>query len=260
MISLYSTAFNLNQIDVNFDEVFSNWLYYVDEIVIATFRREHEEVRDKVVQSKFYDSKKIGVVSRHLDPETDCYWDGKLKAAALKNCRKDVALQCDLDERISGDLSVFKNLEKEILKHDFACSIMLPSIDLYGDLDHMVNIGYKWYLHTRKETTRGAVLWAKREDGSFDPEKSDTCELIDERGQLIPCIGKVSPTENDPKIIHLGYLDLEARKKLNKDFWDKVWNKRYNRKTSPDCGKEKLNGGDPRKKPHNLSHPLWPTL
>ena len=71
MISLYTTAFNIEKLDVDFDEVFSNWLYYVDEIVIATLRWQHEEVRDKVIKSKFYNPKKIGVVSRHLEIQTD---------------------------------------------------------------------------------------------------------------------------------------------------------------------------------------------
>ena len=58
MISLYTTVFNLDKLDVDFDEVFSNWLYYADEIVIATFRWEHEQVRNKIIKSKFFDSKK----------------------------------------------------------------------------------------------------------------------------------------------------------------------------------------------------------
>ena len=137
---------------------------------------------------------------------------------------------------------------------------MLPTLDLYEDLDHMVNVGYKWYLHTRKDTERGTVHWAKREDGSFDPEKSDTCELINKKGELIPCIGRVPFSKKDSKIIHLGYLDLEIRNKLNEDFWGKIWNKRHNGRVDPNYKEEKLKGGDPRKQPHNLKRPLWPTI
>ena len=129
MISLYTTIFNVDKLDVDLDEVFSNWLYYVDEIVIATFRWEHEKVRDRIVKSKFYDSKKIGVVARHVEIEADVYWEGKLKNAALENCRKDVALQCDLDERISGKKEHLEICCKAILDNDFPCSVMLPTID-----------------------------------------------------------------------------------------------------------------------------------
>ena len=209
MISLYTTLFNIDKLDVDLDEVFSNWLYYVDEIVIATFRWEHEKVRDRIFKSKFYDPKKIGVVSRHLEIETDIYWEGKLKNAALQNCRKDIALQCDLDERISGKKEHLEICCKAILDNDFPCSIMLPTIDLYEDLDHYIN--------------------------------------------------KVDFYKENPKIIHLGFLDLEQRNKVNQ-FWGKVWNHRSTGEFDKDHKPEKIKIGDKRKQKHNLSKPLWQNL
>jgi|TARA_Y100000004_G_scaffold141411_1_gene160797 hypothetical protein len=259
MISLYTTVFNLDKLDVDFDEVFSNWLYYADEIVIATFRWEHEQVRNKIIKSKFFDSKKIGVVSRHLEIEQDVYWEGKLKNAALEACKNEIAIQCDLDERISGSKDRFEICCKVILDHDFPCSIMLPTIDLYEDLDHYINIGHKWYLHTKKGAYRGSVVWARKEDGSLDPEKSDTCELIDADGNLIPCVAKLELDEDNPKIIHLGHLDLEYRNKINQ-FWGKIWNHRDKGKFDADFQPEKAKAGDPRKEKHNLPQPLWPTI
>ena len=256
MISLYTTGFNLNKINIDFDEVFSNWLYYVDEIVIATFRWQHEEVRNAIIKSKFYDPKKIGVVSRHVEIETDVYWEGKLKNAALENCKHKIAIQCDLDERISGDFNLFKHLCRTISANDFPCSIMLPTIDLYEDLDHYINIGHKWYIHTREGTHRGSVNWARKEDGSLDPEKSDTCELIDGKGNLIPCIGKVDFYNNNPRIIHLGFLDLKERNKVN-EFWGKIWNHRHSGKFDSSYEADKVKTGDPRKKKHNIEPPLW---
>ena len=102
----------------------------------------------------FYDSVKI--ISTDLNTEEDLYWDGKLKNAALERCNNDIVIQVDLDERISGGKETFSKLVTEINSHDFPCSIMLPTIDLYEDLNHFINIGYKWYLHTRKGTRRGA--------------------------------------------------------------------------------------------------------
>jgi len=259
MISLYTTLFNIDKLDVDLDEVFSNWLYYVDEIVIATFRWEHEKVKEKIIKSKFYDPKKIGVVSRHVEIKTDVYWEGKLKNAALINCRNKIAIQCDLDERIAGDINLFKNLSHTILANDFPCSIMLPTIDLYEDLDHYINIGHKWYIHTKEETHRGSVNWARKEDGSLDPEKSDTCELIDKKGNLIPCIGKVDFYNNNPKIIHLGSMDLKERNKVNQ-FWGKIWNHRSSGNFDSAYKPEEVKSGDPRKKPHHLPHPIWPTI
>ena len=259
MISLYTTGFNLDKINIDFDEVFSNWLYYVDEIVIGTFRWQHEEVRDAVIKSKFYDSKKIGVVSRHVEIETDLYWEGKLKNAALQNCKHDITIQCDLDERISGRQEDIQAIAAELLKHDFPCSVMFPTIDLYEDSDHYINIGYKWYIHKKEGTFRGAVNFAKTEDGTFDPEKSDTCELIGENGNLIPCIGKIEYSSQGPKMIHLGFLDLKERNKVNQ-FWGKVWRHRHSGKFDPSYKAEEVKTGDERKQKHNLSQPLWMSL
>ena len=259
MISLYTTLFNIDKLDVDLDEVFSNWLYYVDEIVIATFRWEHEKVTDKIIKSKFYDSKKIGVVSRHVEIETDVYWEGRLKNAALTNCKHKIAIQCDLDERISGDFNLFKHLCHTISANDFPCSIMLPTIDLYEDLDHYINIGHKWYIHTKEGAYRGSVNWARKEDGNLDSEKSDTCELIDKNQNLITCIGKVDFYNNNPKIIHLGYLDLNKRNKVN-EFWGKIWNHRKSGKFDSSYKIDEVKTGDSRKKKHNLPKPLWPQL
>tara|TARA_R100000995_G_C3468678_1_gene117112 strand:- start:901 stop:1314 length:414 start_codon:yes stop_codon:yes gene_type:complete len=137
---------------------------------------------------------------------------------------------------------------------------MLPTIDLYEDVHSFVNIGYKWYIHTRDGTNRGSVNFSLKNDGTFDPEKSDTCELIDDQGQLIPCIGRVSFAEHDPKIIHLGYLNLEDKNNINKNFWGKIWHKRKTGIDSPDFEPEEVKSGDPRKQPHNLPIPLWPSL
>ena len=136
---------------------------------------------------------------------------------------------------------------------------MLPTIDLYEDLDHYINIGHKWYLHTREGSNRGSVNWARKEDGSLDPEKSDTCELIDKKGNLLPCIGKVDFYKENPKIIHLGFLDLEQRNKVNQ-FWGKVWNHRSTGEFDKDHKPEKIKIGDKRKQKHNLSKPLWQNL
>ena len=258
MISLYTTAFNLGNFEFSIEDALSNWFYYVDEVVISTLASQVEEIKNRVTHTVFADS--VKVVSTDLNTEEDLYWDGKLKNAALERCNHDVVIQVDLDERISGEKAAFNKLVTEINCHDFPCSIMLPTIDLYEDLDHCVNIGHKWYLHRKDGTYRGAVNFAKRGDGTFDPEKSDTCELIDEKGNLIPCIGRVPLAQEGAKIIHLGYLSLEHKNNINKNFWGAIWNYRKTGENKKDFKPKKITRGDLRKKPHNLPMPLWPTL
>lgn len=259
MISLYTTLFNISRLNVNFDDAFSNWLYYCDEIVISTFTKEVAEVKEEISKSKFYDSNKIKIVSKQLDIEKDVFWEGKLKNKGLQSCNNEVVIQCDLDERISGKPILFHYLCNHILSHASPRSIMLPTIDLYEDLDHYVNIGYKWYMHRKKGTHRGSVKWARKDNGDLDPEKSDTCELIDKDANLIPCLGKVDLEDDGPKIIHLGYLDLKERNNVN-EFWGKIWNHRSEGEFDSSFTPEKVESGDPRKQKHNLSKPLWPKL
>ena len=259
MISVYTTGFNLSKINVDFDDVFSNWFCYANQIVIATFEEQREETINEICKSKFYDKHKIAVIPFAVDIENDIYWEGKLKNAALASCYNDVFIQCDLDERISGQPSDFYLMAREIMKHDFSCSIMLPTIDLYEDLDHYITIGHKWYIHRKKGCFRGSVNFARKEDGNLDAKQSDTCELIDNAGNLIPCIGKIDYNIDTPKIIHLGYLDLQERNRVNK-FWGKVWNHRLTGDFDSKYEMEKTTSGDPRKNKHNLKHPLWPKI
>ena len=257
MISLYTTAFNLGNFGFSLEDALSNWLYYVDEVVISTLTSQVEEIKNEVKETGFDDSVKI--VAPDLNINEDLYWVGKLKDASLKKCTHDVVIQADFDERISGSKESLHELAKEINIHDFSCSIMLPTIDLYEDLNHYMTIGSKWYLHTRRGTNRGAVNFGIKEDGSIDPKKSDTCELIDTEGNLIPCIGRIEFNEKDPKIIHLGYLNLNTRNEINKNFWSQMWRLRTGSEPSG-CKTKVFTSEDPRKKPHQLSQPLWPTL
>ena len=187
-----------------------------------------------------------------------------MKNLSLQNCSNEFVFQIDLDERISGAKEHYLDLIKELSMHDFPCSIMLPTVNLYGDLEHFSDIGYKWYIHKQKNTFRGTVNFAMKNDGCFDPEKSDTCELIDDQGQLIPCIGKIDFTLNGPKVIHLGALDFERKANLNNNFWRNIWSERktLSQKKPVDAEDVYINPSDFQNssEKHNLPTPLWPNV
>jgi len=42
MISLYTTIFNLHNFNLCLQEVFNNWFYYVDEVVVSTLQNQTE--------------------------------------------------------------------------------------------------------------------------------------------------------------------------------------------------------------------------
>ena len=48
MISLYTTAFNLDNFEFSLEDALLNWFYYVDEVVISTLASQVEEIKNKV--------------------------------------------------------------------------------------------------------------------------------------------------------------------------------------------------------------------
>tara|TARA_Y100001972_G_scaffold127274_1_gene183636 strand:- start:212 stop:1000 length:789 start_codon:yes stop_codon:yes gene_type:complete len=260
-ISAYSTAFNLENFKIDINEAISNWLVYCDEVVVATTNDEYKKIKD-LISSELLN--KVKIVSSNINIKEDLYWDGKLKNLSLQNCSNEVVIQIDLDERISGNPEHFEICRKTILDHNFPCSVMIPTLNLYGDLDHYKDISFKWYMHTKKDTFRGAVEFAINEDGSFDPEKSDTCELLTKDGRLAPCIAKINYMEDQPKIIHLGTLDFSRKAHINQKFWRKVWSHRKTLSQGRDVDAEDIFTDSSEFKDtkikHNLKIPLWPTI
>ena len=81
MISLYTTAFNLNNFDFCFKQVFENWFYYVDEVVISTLEDQVEEIKTEINKTTFSD--RIKIVSTDLDPNKDLYWKKSFEAFSI---------------------------------------------------------------------------------------------------------------------------------------------------------------------------------
>lgn len=234
-LSVYTTLFNVENGMFNVQGALRNWSHYADQIVVATIKGQARKVCDAVTYREdvqFPAKVKVVEVDTSLD---DPYFDGKLKNEALQNCDNDFVIQQDLDERIGGDKILWNQLSSELVRKPEFAAYMIPVIDLYKDTEHFKDIGRKWYLHRRKGCYRGPVAFAKRDDGTIDTDKSDTCELIDANGNLVPFLSEerfVSPPMfgtmfNDyaPHIIHLGYINLEKRVENNK-FWEPVWSAR----------------------------------
>jgi hypothetical protein len=258
MISCYTTLFNLDVFSFNIDEIMSNWLYYFDEIVVATNETEKTKVRNLF---KEYSSI-VKVVSHSIDFSNQ-RWDGLLKDLALKNCSNEIVFQLDADERLSGDRSHLYQLCEALEKERKPSCLMIENIDLYDDLDHYRSSGAKWYLHTKTGSNRGVVNFAKIDETNFDPEKSDGCELICDDGNLVPCLGLVS--NRSLRVFHLGHINFTNRLKLNQLFWRDIWNKRKSISLKMDAQAEDVlvSISDMRsvpKRQHQLKHPLWPTI
>lgn len=232
--SIYTSLFNYDPEKFDLLGAFKNWSKYADEIVIGTFEDQFDRLQHIFLREDYGADFNYKIVSCPETSIEDPLFDGKLKNAALQACSNEFVIQQDMDERIGGDIPqwIYLKAVLETLKPPYAA--MIPVIDLYKNYDNYKGVGAKWYLHLKEKSYRGAVNFAKREDGSLDINKSDSCELIDKNGNLIPYFVDsrfAEPFTNKeiesfdismPHVIHLGYLDLKKRAEHNK-FRKKCW-------------------------------------
>lgn len=238
VISVYTSAFNVNKMKYDWEAAFLNFLDIGDELVVAV-QKSDDDTQDKIIE--------WGAQIAVERPETACRLvftefgyddpdlDGKVKNEALRDTRGLYKLGLDLDERIPAR---FKPHLRNLLSnfyYDKTDVIMLPVINLYKDKEHFKNIGQKFYFH-RAGLKRGTVNFAKHKYGNtHDINKSDSCEILDQEGNL-PRLASLVPPQasnneklslikqhNIPFVAHEGLLDLEKKALRNELFWKKHW-------------------------------------
>ena len=230
--SIYTCAFKLEENDFDWEDAIDNFTAFADEVVVAIL--SGDTVTRDLIKSK---NRKVRVVDTPYTLE-DPLAVGKLKNAALQNCFGQRQIGLDMDERIPlGQKTVWENLATNTIDRGGIDSILLPTIDLWGDVKTIKNDfkqyngKFKWYLH-RYGLKRGVVNFAKIGVDQIDNTKSDTCELLDQAGDLTHAAQvwdasiKDIPTYLDflkksgLYVFHLGYANLERRHKLNNEFWE----------------------------------------
>jgi hypothetical protein len=230
-ISAYTTAFDV--VDGKFDLQlsFENYSKFVDEIVVATINDNTDDTK-AVLENFAKENPKIKIVVLDDFDVSDPEWDGKIKNFALRNCSHEICLQIDLDELISGSPEFFRKFAHTFSEMEEK-AVMMTSVNLFGGWDRYSDFGQKWYLHKKEGCYRGIVGFAKDDKLSlgFDPNKSDTCELIDEEGNLVSSVNFIADSTminlGYPAIIHYGHIDFEDRAKRNVDFWKGIWDSRH---------------------------------
>ena len=230
MISLATSAFNIESNDFDIESAIKNWEMHVDEIVISTIPSFDSSLE---ILHSLKSSKPIKIIEEDFsmdDPE----FDGKLKNSSHQASSNKIVIQCDLDERLGGKVDTWRSYAESLLNSPDIYGIMIPVVDLYGSYYHFSAINKKWYMSKREGTKRGVVNFARKEDGNIDVEKSDTCELLDYNGDLAPCLDICSAHSLDPLeycklmnpfVWHLGYVDIERRTKIN-SWWKPHWENR----------------------------------
>lgn len=237
MISIYTTAFNIEKNEFDINSALENFLKLADEVCIATIP-DNDDNTQNILESITRNNPKVKVFMSY-DINSDTFAkDGKLKNLALQNCAGEICVQLDSDERIndSSIWEMFIEKNKQIILDGYA--FMIPVINLYKDKNYYRDIAVKWYIHKKEGMRRGVVEFAKMPNGKFNKDRSDGCELIDENSNIPrsinifhhPIFGSKSPieilkTSKVPFVIHYGYVDLKRRASVNKNFWEKEWSK-----------------------------------
>jgi hypothetical protein len=224
MFSIYTSAFNLIKNKFNYKFHIQNFSQFADEVIIAINTSEDNsvnEVRDFVIEN----CNNVYILETNFSYE-DPLLDGKIKNAALQATKQDIKISLDMDEYIPlWQKYIWENIGNQLM-YSQAQAVMIPSLNLYKDKEHYFSITPKWYMH-KKDLYRGPVNWAKKDNGTVDTSKSDTCELIDENGNLVYCMQTSSDIDslrnNNPFVVHTGYINLDNRILRNKNFWEKHW-------------------------------------
>lgn len=230
-ITIYSPLFNIIRNRFDYKDAFANWALYADEISLAINTSDDgtfETVRDYCKQMNY----SVNIVQTDFSYTDDPFMYGKIVNAALQNSSGDILIEQDLDDRWGGNKDVLLLLSEHLLRNnDYFKAYFVPTIDLYGDVNHYLRIGHKWFIHTRG-LYRGAVNFGVKTDGHPDYNKTSTDELIDKNGNLVSTVSLVGDLSIEslreyvsrgmPISYHTGYINLHDRAERAK-WWREFW-------------------------------------
>lgn len=260
MISVYSTGWDLLKHSFDYKGAIANWLTFSDEISIAvgtstdgTFEALEAHVQDNNLP--------VSLIRTSFDFASDPFAYGKTENAALQNCKGELLIQMNGDERGRMDRDILDMLGLKMIADPRIGAFFCPVINLYGSRDKYLDIGYKWRIH-RPGFFRGAVNFGIKPDGRPDYSKTSTDELIDRNGNLAPTVNLLPDLSIEnmrayvargmPMAYHLGYVDFKER--LDRSIWWKqYWTRVTGDENAHPTSIEEIAARET--KPHGL--PLW---
>ncbi len=160
-------------------------------------------------------------------------------------CAKDHLLViADCDERfLLSQRPLWDSWGERLMAVQGCDGLMVPVLDLYGSRDTIradIAVGQKFRYHKHTVARRGVPSYAERAGGFIQTSASDTTEPLTRTGQLAS-FGSVvqSPLhlrpqmvqclKDTPLVVHEGWLDLERRAKLGREWWKPRWEERSGR-------------------------------
>lgn len=245
MLSIYGYLFNASVRNFDLDEAIQNFTQFADETVIATLYKQEDDTLARLQTYEQSLGGRLKVVMTDIDPLRNNRFDGDLKTAAMRACSKDNLLViADCDERfVLSQRPLWDRWGQRLLATPGLDGLLIPVIDLYRGRDTIradTPIGQKFRMHRHTVDRRGVPAYAERADGFIATSQSDTTEPLNRVGQLASFATVVqNPIALQPQmaqmlagvpyVIHEGWLDLERRAKIGREWWKPRWEERSGR-------------------------------
>ncbi len=241
-LSVYTTLYKVVENSFDYVTPLENFLAFADEVVVAVpIEGSEDGTLERLwdYKAKYDLAERLKIITCPI-PFSDNRFDGKLKDAALQATTHPIKIQMDGDEIfVLSQKQKWVSYAKKLLESPYE-ALFIPTVDLWGDINHIRKnrlLGLKWRMH-KGGLYRGVVKFAELSDGRIDTSKSDTCELIDKEGNLVPTVQIINPDYLRPEnckylnnyiyTLHLGYLNFNYRLKINQ-FWKPHWENRAGR-------------------------------
>lgn len=240
-LSIYFYLFNAEIREFELDKCIDNFCSFADEVVCSTIPSQDNTLTRLKKHESDKGKDRFKVIETNILLSNNRF-DGLLKTAALQGCSKDKdRLYCiaDADELfVQSNRTIWEDWARLLLKSPLD-GLLIPVIDLFGNRDSIRSdkeIGQKFRLHKNTVVARGVIPQAEFRNGYIDHTISDTTEPLNFMGQLANFQGCVSSPDlmpimsfnlvKTPYVLHEGFLDLNRRAKINKEFWKEKWQHR----------------------------------
>lgn len=235
--SIYFYLFNTELREFDAESTVQNFCQFADEVICATVKSEDNTRSILSELEKKYSNFKV--IDSDITIGGNNRFDGQLKTLAMKNCKNDIRIIADADERfLLSQKELWESYADQLSKIDYLDGFFIPVIDLYGSKDKIrsnVQIGQKFRMHKNTVAERGVPKIADY-GKTFDTSRSDSTDPIDRSGNLSKFGNIVNPMylnpifssylKSTPYVIHEGFLQLDRRAKIGKEFWKSAWEAR----------------------------------
>lgn len=227
ILSIYCSGFNLENGLFDWQESLDRFYAFGDELCIGTTN----DCKDKTIellQNYISDKPRAKLVITDFLCNGRLS-DGQIKNAALQATTLPAKVMLDLDEvPVLSQKQLWIDYYNQMVAAGAEC-LMIPSINLCGDIYHYKDIAHKFYLHMAG-LNRGVVNYAKKENEIVDIKLSDGTEILNKDGNL----PKIVTLSNDinmlkqynvPYVFHKWGIDLNKRigqNKFRKPIWEEM--------------------------------------